>query len=74
MTDYGNKLSFSPDSNPVGAGSRAIAGAKAKGWESVEVTGSDEFIQAAFQAAKDQGFVGLINGVQFGMSHDLELE
>lgn len=74
MTDYGDRLSFSPDSNMVGAGARAIAGAIAKGWESVEVTGSQEFVQAVFQAAKDQGFVGFINGVRFGspsIEHDL---
>lgn len=74
MTDFGDKLSFSPDSNPIGAGSRAVAGAIFKGWESVEVTGSREFVESVFQAAKDQNFVGFINGVRFGMSHDLELE
>jgi hypothetical protein len=74
MTDYGDRLSFSHDSNSVGSGSRAVAGAMMKGWTDVEVTGSQEFIRSVFQAAKDQGFVGVINGVQFGMSPCFELE
>jgi hypothetical protein len=39
----------------------------------VEVTGSQEFVQAVFQAAKDQNFVGTINGVKFGMSLDIDM-
>jgi hypothetical protein len=74
MTDFGDKLSFSPDSNMVGAGARAIAGAIAKGWNDVEVTGSDAFIKAVFQAAKDQNFVGKINGVEVGLLLGLELQ
>jgi hypothetical protein len=63
MRDFGNRLEFSKDSNMVGAGARGIAAAVEKGWSDIEAKGSDEFVIALYQAARDQGFTGKINGV-----------